>query len=134
MSFIVENWYLILMAAVSGGLLLWPSLRSAGGSLSPTQAVLLMNRDKATVIDVSEPAEFASGHIAGARNVPSASLSADAKGLPSNKALAIIVVCATGARASQAAAQLRKLGYTGVQVLGGGMAAWREAGLPVVRG
>ena len=69
--------------------------------------------------------------MAGARNVPLASLSADAKGLPANKAQPVIVVCATGARAGKAAAQLRKLGHSSVHVLGGGLGSWREAGLPV---
>lgn len=131
MSFILENWYLILMAVVSGGLLLWPGLRAGAGQLTPTQAVQLINKEKAVVLDVCEPAEYAAGHVAGARNVPLAGLSAESKGLPSNKAQPVIVVCATGARAAKAAGQLKQFGHASVHVLGGGLAAWREAGLPV---
>ena len=53
-------WILILAALVSGGLLLWPSLSGArAGGVAPTEVVRLMNREKATVIDVSEPGEYA---------------------------------------------------------------------------
>jgi len=131
-QFIVENWLLILAAFVSGGLLLWPMLAKGGGSgsVSTTDAVRLINQEKAVLIDVREPDEFAAGHAAGARNVPLGTLDG-AKGLPSNKAVPLVVMCATGARASRAAAQLRKAGHASVHALAGGTAAWREASLPI---
>ncbi|NDY93250.1 rhodanese-like domain-containing protein [Ideonella livida] len=134
MSFLIQNWLLILTALVSGGLLLWPSLRGgAGGGVTPSEAVMLMNREKAVVIDVCEPAEYEAGHIAGARSIPLAGL-AEAKNLPSNKSLPLVVVCASGMRSGRAAAALRKLGHENVQSLKGGMRAWREAGLPLQTG
>ncbi len=131
-SFLVENWLLVLTALVSGGLLMAPAIRgrSGSGSVGTAEAVRLINREKAVLIDVSEPAEFAAGHPSGARNVPLGRLEG-AKELPSNKALPIIVVCPTGARAGRAAALLRKAGYENAQVLSGGSAAWREANLPI---
>lgn len=132
MQFIVENWILILAAFVSGGLLVWPMVSKGGigGAISTSDAVRLINQEKAVLIDVREPAEFAAGHAAGARNVPLSALDS-AKGLPSNKALPLVVMCATGPRASRAATQLRKAGYTQVHTLAGGNAAWREASLPI---
>ena len=132
MQFIVENWVLIIAAGVSGALLLWPMVGKGGGSgsVSTADAVRLINQHKAVLIDVREPGEFAAGHAAGARNVPLAALEG-AKALPSNKALPLVVVCATGARASRAVGQLRKAGYASVHVLAGGTAAWREASLPI---
>ena len=131
-NFLIENWLLILAALVSGGLLLWPLVSGAamGGGVSPAEAVRLINREKAVVIDVCEPAEFAAGHVTGARSVPLASLEG-ARELPSNKSLPLVVVCASGMRAQRAAGTLRKLGYANAQVLAGGMKAWREANLPV---
>jgi rhodanese-related sulfurtransferase len=131
-QFIVENWILILAAFVSGGLLVWPMVGKGGigGAISTADAVRLINHEKAVLIDVREPAEFAAGHAAGARNVPLAALDG-AKGLPSNKAQPLVVVCASGTRASRAAAQLRKAGHTQVHALSGGTAAWREASLPI---
>jgi rhodanese-related sulfurtransferase len=43
----------------------------------------------------------------------------------------VIVVCANGREAGKVAAQLRSSGFNDVFVLGGGLAAWREAGLPI---
>ena len=130
MNFIVENWYLFLLAFVSGGALFLPMLKSGANGLTPSAAVLLVNREKAVLIDVSEPAEFAAGHAMGARNVPLGSLD-NAKDLPGNKALPVIVMCASGARASRAAAQLRKAGYDKAVAVAGGNGAWRDASLPV---
>ena len=131
MTFLLENWLLILVALTSGALLAWPTLqRRSAGSLSAAEAVQLINREKAVLIDVSEPAEFAAGHAAGARSVPLGSIESS-KNLPGNKALPLVVVCPTGARASRAVGAFRKLGFQNVRTLGGGLAAWREANLPV---
>ncbi len=132
MNFLLDNWYLILTALVSGGLLLWPLMSRTGGAhrVSTAEAVRLMNREKAVLIDVSEPAEYAAGHAGPARNVPLGSLESS-KALPSNKALPLLVMCPTGARAGRAVAALHKLGYANASAVIGGLAAWREAQLPV---
>ena len=134
MQFIVENWILILAAFVSGGLLVWPMVGKGGmgASLSPNDAVRLINQEKALLIDVREPGEFAAGHAAGARNVPLSTLDG-AKGLPTNKAQPLVLVCASGARSSRAVAQLRKAGYASVHSLAGGTEAWRTASLPIAK-
>lgn len=129
MKFIIDNWMLIALALSSGGLLLWQSLQKGSG-IGTAEAVMLINREKGVLIDVSEPAEYATGHPVGARNVPLGQLTG-AKELPSNKALPIILVCASGARASRAAGQLRKAGYERAVSIQGGLSAWREANLPV---
>ena len=133
MKFFVDNWFLFLAAAVSGGLLLWPLLnKGAGGAgkVSPAEAVRLINREKAVLIDVSEPEEFAAGHASGAKSVPLAKLDAS-NDLPKNKTLPLVVVCPTGTRAARAVAMLKKLGFENSQALAGGLTAWREANLPV---
>lgn len=132
MKFFIDNWHLFLTAVVSGGLLLWPALSRSGGAhrVSTAEAVRLMNREKAVLIDVSEPAEYAAGHAGSARNIPFGSLEGH-KSLPSNKALPVLVMCPTGARANRAVATLRKLGYEQASAVIGGLAAWREAQLPV---
>ena len=131
MKFLLDNWYLVLAAVVSGGLLLWPSLvrSSRGPALSTAEAVRLINREKAVLIDVCEPAEYAAGHAAGARNVPLDGLETS-KNLPSNKALPLVVMCRSGARASRAVGVLHKLGYEKARALDGGLNAWRQANLP----
>jgi rhodanese-related sulfurtransferase len=134
LKFFVDNWYLFLAAAVSGTMLFWPMLnRSTGGlRITASQAVQLINREKAVLIDVREPAEYAAGHAAGSRSVPLGGLEASGD-LPKNKSLPLVLVCASGARASRAAATLKKLGYENARVLAGGVTAWQEANLPVER-
>ena len=72
LEFLIKYWYLVLAAVVSGGMLLWPTIRGsrAAGTVDTAEAVRLMNREKAVLIDVGEPAEYAAGHPGGARNIP----------------------------------------------------------------
>jgi rhodanese-related sulfurtransferase len=132
-QFLVDNWILFLAALSSGAMLLLPIMnKSAGGSskVSPTEAVHLINREKAVLIDVSENAEYASGHVAGAKNVPLGSIEAS-NDLPKNKTLPLVLVCPTGARASRAVGMLKKRGFEKTRVLAGGLRAWRDANLPI---
>ncbi|MEO8278043.1 MAG: rhodanese-like domain-containing protein [Ideonella sp.] len=132
MKFFIDNWFLFATALVSGGLLLWPLLSRGvgGGKISTSEAVRLINRERAMLLDIRDSAEFASGHPAGARNVPLAALEKSTD-LPKNKSLPVVVVCQTGSRASRGVAILHKLGYENAHPLGGGLTAWREASLPV---
>ena len=132
MKFIIDNWTLILVALSSGGLLAWPILKSAtGGSLTPTGAVQLINREKAVVIDVSETNEFAVSHIGGAKNIPLGQLADKLAATVKNKELPLIFVCQTGRRSSNAAGVAKGLGYLKAQSLNGGLSAWQAANLPV---
>ena len=132
MNFIIENWYLILLALVSGGMLLAPVLMGGGaGGLTAANAVQLINREKAVVIDVCEPAEYQAGHVGGARSIPLGELEAKLPGAVKNKATPLVLVCASGARSARAVAIARKLGYDNAQSLAGGLKSWRDANLPV---
>jgi rhodanese-related sulfurtransferase len=135
LKFIVDNWPLILLAFVSGGMLLWPLVKRGGGSaaVGTGEAVRLINREKGVLVDVGDASEFAAGHAAGARHVPLAEIETS-KGLPSNKTLPVILMCPTGVRAGRAAATLRKAGYEKAVAVSGGTGAWREAQLPVEKG
>jgi rhodanese-related sulfurtransferase len=131
LQFVLDNWYLFVTAIVSGGLLLWPTISGGvgGGRVSAADAVRMINREKAVLIDISEPAEYAAGHAVGARSVPLSSLETSRE-LPKNKSLPVVVVCPTGTRAQRAVVQLKKLGFENATALAGGLAAWRAANLP----
>lgn len=133
MDFIVQNWVLILIAVASAAMLLWPALTSGGGanSLTPPQAVQLINREKAVVIDVCAPEEFAAGHVSNAKNVPVAELETRLTQVVKNKTVPVLMVCASGIRSKRAVATAKKLGYEKAYSLAGGMGAWRAANLPV---
>ena len=122
MKFIIDNWYLFLVALASGSMLLWPVLQNAsGGSLTPARAVQLINREKAVVIDVCEAEEFAAGHVTGAKNVPVSQLEERLPTVVKNKALPVVLVCASGARANRAVGIAKKLGYDNAQARAGGI-------------
>jgi rhodanese-related sulfurtransferase len=132
LKFIFDNWMLIAVALSAGVMLLLPSLQGAGqGALTPAGAVQLINREKAVVIDICEPAEFAAGHVVGAKNIPMGQLEGKLAGAVKNKALPVILVCQSGARSSRALAIAKKLGFDQAQSLAGGLGAWRSANLPV---
>jgi rhodanese-related sulfurtransferase len=132
MKFILDNWMLIAVALAAGTMLMMPVIQGAGqGSLTPDAAVMLMNRAKAVVVDVCEPAEFAGGHVVGAKNIPVGDLDAKLAAAVKNKTLPLILVCQSGARSSRAVAIAKKLGFDNAQSLAGGMNAWRSANLPV---
>jgi len=132
-QFFIENWMLISVAMVSGAMLLWPTLQGAasGGGLSAANAVQLINRERAVVVDVCEAEEFAAGHVGGAKNVPVSQMERRLPEAVKNKTVPLILVCASGARAHRALGVAKKLGYEKAQVLSGGMKAWKDANLPV---
>jgi rhodanese-related sulfurtransferase len=132
-QFFIDNWMLISVALASGAMLLWPTLQGAAsrGGLTAANAVQLINRERAVVVDVCQPEEFAAGHVGGAKNVPVGQLEQRLPEVVKNKTLPLILVCASGARANRALGVAKKLGYEKAQVLGGGMKAWKDANLPV---
>ena len=83
-----------------------------------------------TVIDVRTPSEYASGHIAGAINIPIETLPTGADALPDGQ---ILTACGSGGRAGRAANLLLLSGRTAFSIEGG-TKAWQAAGLPVVVG
>jgi rhodanese-related sulfurtransferase len=133
LPFLLHNWALVLIAIVSGTLLLFPGIAKGmrSGGLTPDGAVQLINRERAVVVDVGEADEFAGGHIVGARNVPVAQFEKRLPELVKNKGVPLILVCHTGARAQRCLAQAKSLGYEKAVVLGGGLRAWKDANLPV---
>ena len=132
LPFLAHNWMLVLIAVVSGSLLLAPGvLAGTRPGVPPGAAVQMINREKAIVVDVSESDEFAAGHIVGSRNVPVGQLQQRLPEVVKNKTVPLILVCATGARAQRCVTQAKSLGYDKAVVLGGGLRAWKAANLPV---
>lgn len=77
MEFITQNIFLITLAVVSGLGLLLPLINDARNHathVTPAQAVMLINRQNAILIDVRDAAEFSAERIEGARNIPAAEL------------------------------------------------------------
>lgn len=135
MKFFVDNLYLIVLALVSGGLLLWPTLRRGGGAgaaVTPAQATALINASNAIVIDVRDEKAFATGSVTGARNLPAATLAEKLPELSRFKSRPVVVVCETGSSASRTLATFKAQGFEDAHPLAGGLAAWKKDGLPLI--
>ncbi len=72
----------------------------------------------AILLDVRSEQEYREGHIPGSKNVPLQQLD-KVEDVVENKDGALFVYCYSGARSGQATAQLRRMGYTNVQNIGG---------------
>src|SRR5690349_22855499 len=128
------NMVLFGTVLVSGGMLIWPlvaKLVRPGREVGPAEAVQLINRRDAVVLDVRDAAEYKAGHITNARHVPEGEIEARMKELEKVKARPIIVSCARGNRSMSIANRLRALGFTEVFSLRGGLAAWQQANMPL---
>jgi len=128
------NLVLIAIALISGGLLLWPAISRRGrGGLSAAEATQLINRRNAVVIDLRPSADFAKGHLPSARQIEFAELQAKVGQLVKNKSNPVLLVCQTGQQSNKAARIVQDAGFAEVHVLEGGLNAWQQAGMPVVK-
>lgn len=130
------NLVLLGVVVASGSMLLWPlvsRLILRTSEVGTFEAVQLINRRDAVVIDVRETGDFASGHIANARHVPEPQLNDRVGELEKFKTRPIIVSCRTGTRAPAVAGALRKRGFQEAVALRGGIAAWQQAGMPLAK-
>ena len=135
-EFIKDNAILIGLAIGSGIALLSPMLnRGAGGvaNINSTEAVLLMNRSKPLILDVRDAAEFAAGHIQGAKHIPVAELAARMKEIEKFKDKPVLVHCQKGLRAKGACSILKGQQFSQLHNLQGGLDAWLEAKMPLVK-
>lgn len=83
------------------------------------------------LLDVRQPEEWAAAHVEGASHLPLGELGAALGELPAD--VPIYVLCHSGGRSAQATVFLEQSGYEATNI-DGGITAWIESGLPVVRG
>jgi rhodanese-related sulfurtransferase len=130
----MDNIWLVLIALASGFALVWPLIakRMSGiPEVGAMEAVQLINRKDAIVLDVREPAEFSAGHVPNARNLPLSQFDKRVGEIAKFKGKPVIVACQSGSRSHAANAKLKAAGFTEIFVLAGGIGAWQQANLPV---
>ncbi|MGW4157431.1 rhodanese-like domain-containing protein [Micromonospora chersina] len=86
------------------------------------------------LLDVRTPAEFETSHIPGSYNVPLDLLREHREELRNHLDEDVVLVCRSGARATQAGQALAGVGLPNVKVLDGGIMAWQAANAPIKRG
>lgn len=133
-EFLTQNILLVLLIVVSGGMLIWPLFSSAvagAKQIGTLEATRLINGGDAVIVDVREAAEFAAGRIPKSKNFPFSELSKRMGDLEKYKSKPVVVTCASGSRSTGAIRALKNAGFTDLYLLKGGLAAWRDASLPV---
>jgi rhodanese-related sulfurtransferase len=134
MPFLQENWLLILVAFVSGAMLVWPLVQrrfSPMKELGTLGATHLVNQQDAVLVDVRETKEYDGGRLPKAVHIPLSQLDTRVGELAKHSGRPVIAYCATGMRSRSAGAALAKAGFKEVYNLNGGFRAWKDAGLPV---
>lgn len=131
-DFVMNNWQLFVALVIILALLArtWVG-PGAIASIRPTDAVMLINRQGAVVVDVRTDKEYQEGHIMNSLHIPLGVLENRISELKDLKSTPLIVACRTGSRSSSAAAKLKKQGFQAVKNLNGGMLSWASANLPV---
>jgi len=136
LEFSSNNMLLVSALMVSFFVIIFTELRRKASGLTnidAVDAVKLINND-AVVVDLRSSDAHARGHIVSARSIPSDELDAKLSTLNQYKSKPVIAVCDSGISSTRAVNTLRQQGFESVYGLKGGMAAWSQAGLPVVTG
>jgi rhodanese-related sulfurtransferase len=97
------------------------------------EAVMLMNKDDALILDVREDKEVQGGKIKGARHITLGQLPSKLAELEKHKQSPVLVYCRSGSRSGYASQILTKAGFSDVSNLAGGILAWESANLPIVK-
>ena len=137
MEFLQQNISLVLLACASLGGFLFLTYRNnavQGKAVSSSQATLLINRENAVVIDVRSPDEYVTGHVPESRNIPEERFGERVVELEKLKNTPVILVCQSGTRSAVLAKRLEQDGFSNSHTLSGGIAGWRNAGLPLKKG
>jgi rhodanese-related sulfurtransferase len=131
-EFLAEQWIQAAALAALVVMLILHEMRKAGPSLSPQQAISLINTEEGVFVDLRDAAEFKKGHIVGAINIPAAKLTERMAELEKYRDKPIVLACKMGQQSGAASKQLKGAEYTRVYKMSGGMTEWGNLQLPTV--
>lgn len=134
--FVINHWALWIAMIVLLLLLLRVETGANIGGLqllTPQVATQKVNRENAVILDVREETAFANGHILGAINIPLKQLSEQIKKLKKYKDKPVIVCLASGQSFGKAGQALKAEGFSQLFALKGGIDAWQQANLPLMK-
>lgn len=135
LEYVGNHPYLVSAAALMLVVVIVSEMRAriqAFAAVAPSEAIRLMNQG-AVIVDVRDRAQYEAGHIGEARNIAATELAASAEQLKKYRDKPVIICCDSGMQAGPAARELSKQGFAKVVNLRGGLAAWRQENLPLVR-
>ena len=127
-------WLLAATALVALVAIVLEIRHRARGSaaVGPTEAVLLANQG-GLMLDVRTDEQYAAGHIIDARHIKGSDLESSAESLKKYKDKPVITYCESGVTSAAAARLLKAKGFSKVVNLRGGVQAWKQENLPLVK-
>ena len=130
-QFIVQNALLIIIAVIAAVSLAMPLIntRRFGPMVSSEQAVSLINKQNALVVDVRAQKDFKRVRIANSVNIPANEIQNRLGELSKDRT--IIVVDNSGNMSAAASKLLRGVGFSKVYVLDSGLVGWMRDKLPL---
>ena len=134
MQYLQNNIWTIVIAIMSGTMLLWSFFGNRLRGIKDVdlvEALQLINHKNALVLDVREESEYKSGHILNAKWIPLGKLSDRTGELERYREQNVVVVCRSGNRSASACAMLVKQGFAQAVNLSGGVMAWQKSNLPL---
>jgi|TARA_B110000977_G_scaffold103666_1_gene135394 rhodanese-related sulfurtransferase len=135
-EFISTNFILFAALGIIIALILRMEIKRAlrgFKTVTPKEAVTLMNREEAILIDVREDNELVQGFIRGSKHLSLSVLTQRVNELKAHTDKPVIVYCRSGNRSLTACQTLKKHNFNNIMSLRGGLEAWRNDNLPVVK-
>ncbi|AQA17470.1 sulfurtransferase [Halioglobus japonicus] len=131
-EFLAQQWLLVAALLAVVIMLFMHETRKSGTSLTPQQAINLVNAEDGVFVDLRDTAEFRAGHIVDAMHVPTTKLMNNTGLLENYRDKPIVLVCKMGQSAGAVGKKLNAEGYAKVNIMTGGMMEWKNLQLPVV--
>ena len=131
-EFLAQQWILVAALLAVGVMLFMHETRKSGTSLSPQQAINLVNAEQGVFVDLRDTADFRAGHIVDAMHVPAAKLMNNTGLLEKYRNKPIVLVCKMGQSSGGVGKKLNAECYENVNIMTGGMMEWNNLQLPVV--
>jgi rhodanese-related sulfurtransferase len=132
-EFLAQQWILVGALAVAVAMLFHHESRKSGQSLTPQQAINLVNGQDGVFLDLRDSGEFGQGHIVDSINIPALKLDGRIAELEKYRDKPIILVCKMGQHSGAVGKKLNAQGYEAVYRMSGGMMEWGNMQLPLVK-
>jgi len=123
---------MFLAVVICVGVVLMGQVLMPTGGIDVIQAQT-MNQQGALLLDVRQPGEYAEVHVESAKLIPLGDLGSRMKELAAYKDKPVVVMCRSGRRSARAVEALKEAGFTQVSNIKGGITAWENEGLDVIR-
>jgi len=136
MDFIANNLFLVALLLILLAAIIITEAKKLSKKykdLTPAEVVQLINRNDAIMLDVREAKELSGDGIRNAKQIAFSTLSTQGAQLAKFKDQPVITFCTNGFKAPQASRWLCQQGFTQVYCLKGGIMAWKQANMPVVK-